>query len=113
VRKAYFALHQMLHSAVAERKLAFDPSADVPLPSEHAGEQHFLSAEDVATLAEAIADVEREVARRTGSEALARFEDLGPRYRALVLVAAYGGLRFGELAALRRRRVDLIRDGSW
>jgi hypothetical protein len=29
--------------------------------------------------------------------------------RALVLVAAYGGLRIGELAGLRRRRVDLLR----
>src|SRR4030095_1860803 len=30
-------------------------------------------------------------------------------YRALVLVGAYGGLRIGELAGLRRRRVDLLR----
>jgi integrase len=29
------------------------------------------------------------------------------RYRALVLVAGYGGLRWGELVGLRRRRVDL------
>jgi integrase len=28
------------------------------------------------------------------------------RYRALVLVAAFGGLRWGELAGLRRKRVD-------
>jgi integrase len=33
-------------------------------------------------------------------------------YRALVLVAAYGGLRIGELAGLTRRRVDLLRDGT-
>jgi integrase len=32
-----------------------------------------------------------------------------PRYRALVLVAASGGLRWGELAGLRRQRVDLER----
>ena len=30
-----------------------------------------------------------------------------PRFRALVLVAAFGGLRWGELAGLRRKRVDL------
>jgi integrase len=29
--------------------------------------------------------------------------------RALVLVAGYGGLRIGELAGLRRSRVDLLR----
>jgi integrase len=32
-----------------------------------------------------------------------------PRYRALVVVGAYGGLRIGELAGLRRARVDLLR----
>jgi integrase len=32
-----------------------------------------------------------------------------PRYRALVLVGAYGGLRIGELAGLRRERVDPLR----
>ncbi|HEX2374335.1 MAG TPA: site-specific integrase, partial [Actinomycetota bacterium] len=32
-----------------------------------------------------------------------------PSYRALVLVGAYGGLRIGELAGLRRSRVDLLR----
>jgi integrase len=33
---------------------------------------------------------------------------VGPRYRALVLLAAFGGLRWGELGGLRRRRVDLL-----
>jgi integrase len=32
-----------------------------------------------------------------------------PRYRALVLVAAYGGLRIGELAGLRRGRVYILK----
>jgi integrase len=35
-----------------------------------------------------------------------------PRYRALVVVGAYGGLRIGELAGLRRARVDLLRGGG-
>jgi integrase len=40
---------------------------------------------------------------------IARLADaIGPRYRALVLLGAYGGLRMGELAALRRGRVDLV-----
>jgi integrase len=47
----------------------------------------FLTPAEVATLADAIV----------------------PRYRALVLVGAYGGLRIGELAGLRRSRVDLLR----
>ena len=31
------------------------------------------------------------------------------RYRALVLLGAFGGLRWGELAGLRRGRVDMLR----
>jgi len=33
---------------------------------------------------------------------------ISPRYRALVLVAAYGGLRWGELVGLKVKRVDLL-----
>ena len=41
---------------------------------------------------------------------VARLADaISPRYRALVLLAAYGGLRIGELAGLRRGRVNLVR----
>ena len=47
----------------------------------------FLSPEEVATLAEAI----------------------HPHFRALVVAAAYTGLRAGELGALRRRNLDLLR----
>jgi integrase len=82
-RKAFNALNQMLRAAVADRRIPFNPCADVPLPAEHAGEQRFLNADEIATLADCIA----------------------PRYRALVFLGAYGGLRFGELAGLRRGRV--------
>ena len=34
---------------------------------------------------------------------------IDPRYRAMILLAAYGGARAGELIALRRRHVDLLR----
>lgn len=37
-------------------------------------------------------------------------EALPPRYRAMALLAAYGGLRFGELTALTRADLDLPRD---
>lgn len=40
---------------------------------------------------------------------VARLADaIDSRYRALVLLGAYGGLRMGELAGLRRGRVDLL-----
>jgi integrase len=54
--------------------------------------------------------VEREEMRFLNPAEVARLSDvIDSRYRALILVAAYGGLRIGELAGLRRRRVDLLR----
>jgi integrase len=45
----------------------------------------------------------------TRAEVAAPAEVIVPRYRVLVMVGAYGGLRIGELAGLRRSRVDLLR----
>lgn len=87
VRKAAFALRQMLDAAMVDRRLAVNPAASVPLPAEHAEEQQFLTPEQVTDLAEV----------------------MPPQYRALVLLAAYSGLRWGELAGLRRARVDTLR----
>ncbi|MFJ4984388.1 tyrosine-type recombinase/integrase [Streptomyces sp. NPDC088732] len=42
----------------------------------------------------------------TVAEVYAVADAMGPRYRLLVLLAAFTGLRFGELASLRRRDVD-------
>jgi integrase len=44
---------------------------------------------------------------------IARLADtIRPHYRALVLVGAYGGLRIGELAGLRRERCSPAASGS-
>ncbi|MCU7822847.1 tyrosine-type recombinase/integrase [Kitasatospora sp. DSM 101779] len=43
----------------------------------------------------------------TIAEVYAIADSIEPRYRALVLMAAFSTLRFGEFAALRRRDVDL------
>lgn len=54
--------------------------------------------------------VEREEMRfLTPAEIIALADAIRPLYRTLVLVGAYGGLRIGELAGLRRGRVDLLR----
>jgi integrase len=87
IRKAYNALAQMMRAAVSDRRIATDPCRNVPLPQEHQLEQRFLSATQVEALADAIES----------------------RFRCLVLLAAYGGLRWGELAGLRRKRIDLLR----
>lgn len=44
----------------------------------------------------------------TAAEVEALADTIEPRYRALVLTAAYGGLRMGEATALRRSRVRML-----
>jgi integrase len=86
VQKSYQLLAKVMGAAVDAGMLAQSPCRRVPLPKVEREEMRFLTPAEVATLAAAIA----------------------PRYRALVLVGAYGGLRIGELAGLRRNRVDLL-----
>jgi integrase len=87
VQKAYQLLGKVMGAAVDAGMLAQSPCRRVPLPKVEREEMRFLTPPEVATLADAIHG----------------------RYRALVLVGAYGGLRIGELAGLRRNRVDLLR----
>jgi len=76
----------VLNSAVADGRLTRNVAARVPLPRAGSREKRFLSHAEVAALAEA--------ASADGT---------------VVRVLAWRGLRFGELAALRVRNVDLRR----
>src|SRR5918995_2852702 len=87
VQKAYQLLGKVLGAAVDAGMLAQSPCRRVPLPKVEGEEMGFLTAAEVGTLADAI----------------------HPRYRALVLLGAYGGLRIGGVAGRRRHRVDLLR----
>jgi len=87
VAKVYQVLAKIMGAAVDAGMIARSPCRAIRLPRIEREEMRILSPAEVARLADAIDD----------------------RYRALVLVGAYGGLRIGELAGLRRRRVDLIR----
>jgi integrase len=87
VVKAYQLLGRTMTAAVNADMIARSPCRAVRLPKVEREEMRFLTPAEVARLADAI----------------------NPRYRALVLVGAYGGLRIGELAGLRRARVDLLR----
>jgi integrase len=87
VVKAYHLLGKVLAGAVDAGMIAQSPCRRVSLPKVEREEMRFLTPVEIARLADAIR----------------------PSYRALVLVAAYGGLRIGELAGLRRERVDLLR----
>ena len=86
-RKAVFALRQALEAAIADQRLVYNAAAAVPLPSERAKPARYLSQ----------AEVERLIA------------EVPPRDRALILVGAYAGLRWGEAAGLRRRDIDPLR----
>ena len=85
--QAYRTLNRLLEAAVENELLGRNPLRSVKPPRVEAEPMRFLSHDEVAALAAAI----------------------DPRYRALVLLAAYSGLRAGELAALRRKHVDLLR----
>jgi integrase len=87
VTKAYQILGKVMAAAVDSGLIPATPCRRVPLPKVEREEMRFLTPAEVGALADAI----------------------HPRYRALVLVGAYGGLRIGEIAGLRRNRVDSLK----
>jgi integrase len=87
VRSAYRVLRTALGTAVRDGLLVSNPATKIALPRPASPESWFLSATEVRELAEKI----------------------DPHYRTLVYTAAYTGLRAGELLALRRQDVDLLR----
>lgn len=87
VAQAYRTLNRVLSAAVDNELLGRNPLRGVRPPRVEAEPMRFLSHDEVATLASVI----------------------DSRYRALVLIAAYSGLRAGELIALRRKNMDLLR----
>jgi integrase len=89
-RQAYHLLTSMLDAAVADGRLARNPAAGVDLPRLPKTKRRYLDHDQVAALAGSCG-----------------------RHRALVLVLAYGGLRWGEATALRAGRVDPLRRRLW
>ena len=84
VHRHYRTLHTMLNYAVDQSLIRANPCARVKAPRVPRKEMNFLTRDQVEALADSIL----------------------PRYRAFILVAAYGGLRWGELVGLRRKSVD-------
>lgn len=83
--KAYRLLRSILGTAVDDELLARNPCVLKGAGVERHAERPVLSTLEVASLADAI----------------------DPKYRAMVLVATWAGLRFGEAAGLKRCDVDL------
>jgi integrase len=88
VNAAYRTLHKILRFAENDGLIARSPCIAIDLPKESSHEEmRFLDAAEVTRLADAIE----------------------PRYRALIYTAAYSGMRWGELAALKLERLNLLR----
>jgi integrase len=86
VHRAFRLLRRIMNVAVQSGVIARSPCVGVRPPSVPRNEMQFCSPEQVVDLAATI----------------------DPWYRCMVLTAAYTGLRWGELAGLKRRRVDLL-----
>jgi integrase len=87
IRNIYAVLRNALNTGVRLKMIAANPCQGVKLPRMPREPMLFLDGEEVAALAETI----------------------DPRYRVMIYTAAYTGLRAGELLALRRQDVDLLR----
>jgi integrase len=84
--KAYRLARAMLNTAVEDGMLRQNPCRVKGAGKEQAPERPVAMPDEVLRLAEAIDD----------------------RYRSMVLLAAFCSLRFGELAGLRRSRIDML-----
>lgn len=85
VAKAYRLLKAIMNTAVEDKMIKPNPCQIKSGGKEESPERPTLTMEQVFTLAGAI----------------------DPRFRALVLLATFGSLRWGELAALRRKSLNL------
>lgn len=87
VRKTYNVFRKIMTAAVDSGLIAQTPCKGISLPKIEQEEMRFLTPEQVWHLADTI----------------------DSRYRALVLLGAYSGLRWGEMAGLDVGKVDLMR----
>lgn len=87
IRNAYRILSKVLTEAEKSRMIVVNPARGIPLPRSEKQEMCFLTPEQISRLADAIE----------------------PRFKALILMAGYTGLRFGELCALKVSSLDLLR----
>ncbi len=85
VAKAYRLLHATLNTATDDRLIRHNPCQIKGAGQEDSPEREVISLE---ALVEPL-------------------DQVPPRYRALVLLATFASLRFGELAGLRREQLDL------
>jgi integrase len=98
VRKIHGVLSSVLALAVRDRRLPANPAEGVALPRVVERRRRYLTAAQVAQLAQSAAEPPHQRMRAAHAQ-----------YRLAVFVLAYCGLRWSELAALRTESVDLMR----
>ncbi len=103
VRKVQGVLSRCLSVAVKDGRLVRNPCLGVSLPRVTRQKRRYLTHEQVANLA-ASAGTPRDAGRAPHVERAAQ-----EQYQLVVLVLAYCGLRWGELAALRVASIDFLR----
>jgi hypothetical protein len=103
-RKAHRVLSLMLSLAVRDGRLVKNPADGVGLPREAEKDRRYLTHDEVRELAAACADPPASVTKRRAERGHESAD-----YELAVLFLAYTGVRFGEMAALRVRRLDPLK----
>jgi Site-specific recombinase XerD len=104
VTKIHRVLSMILEHAVRDGRLARNPASGVRLPRVVRGEHIYLSHAQVDQLALRVAHPYDEKSRAPYVDREAALQ-----YELVVLFLAYTGVRWGEMAALRVKRLDLAR----
>jgi integrase len=86
VRNAFRVFFRVLSEAERHRRIVSNPARGTRLPKRSKTEMQVLNPEQISRLADAIE----------------------PRYRALILLAGWTGARWGEIAALEVKSLDLL-----
>lgn len=110
VRRCHLLLSKLLSAAVRARRIARNPCVDTDnLPTVERSEMRVITPSQIHLLAAAMQDITvGRLSRLGGGGRLdpTTIGNIADRFAALVLIGGYGGLRFGELAGLRRSRLD-------
>lgn len=113
VRRCHILLSKLLSGAVKARRIHHNPCSDTDnLPTVEQSEMRIITPAQIAVLADAMYDlaVQRLGRRRArNSRDDHSIHEVAQRFAALVTLAGYGGLRFGELAGLRKEKLDPAR----
>lgn len=102
VRKSYGVLCAILDRAVRDKRLPSNPARAVDLPALNEQRKRYLTAAQVTALANAAAEFPDGRPNRATNQVFAQ-------YRLVVLLLAYCGLRWSEMAALKVLNLDLLR----